>query len=516
MAIEIPDIGALAARRAAIVSKLEGIATKEQVDAALGEVKRLLTFDPTTPEGLEAAGLPKKGPAAVEVIDSGRGALWVVPVGNEEKLKATLAELTKSRLKVEETKEEKVEGVTITAYYGSFGPEKVVLMAQAFTKGFVLVGVGRTGLDAVKSALARKKEDSLVAHPEHGPLVSSLGDVLVRALIPSGKETAAKLAAALQLPVDGLASQVTSVGWGLGFDEKAVAVQLRMRFDEAGRKTIATILPSRGAAPAGVRAIYSPDAVLTIAGAGDVTAMLAAIAPPGSEQARELDAAFERIKTEIGVDVRNQIIANMSGHGAIGMGIADVKMIANIRELMMNPARALWSTGAFGLKNVEPVKQLSLFGSTPDPQLTAKGLARTGRKVGEQEVSVLGVAEPLPGQDPMLMETWVAGDAWVFSNAASRSDAIIAAQAKAPSDPLDGKSGLLVTAHVPPVTKALRTLDIDALAGGGAEAIMVRGFLTKALTMLDRIEKVEVRVEPSSDGVGAVGRLVFAPAAAAK
>ncbi len=516
MAVEIPDVGALAARRAAIVSKLEGVATKEQIDLAIAEVKRMLSFDPTTPEGLEAAGLPKKGAAAVEVIDSGRGALWVVPVGNQEKMAATVAELVKSRLRVEETREEKAEGASITVHSGSFGPDKVVLAAHAFAKGFLFVGVGSKGLDAVKGALARKKEDSLVAHPEHGPLVFSLGDGLVRVLIPSGKETAAKLAAAMDLPTEGLAASVTSVGWGLGLDERAISVQLRLRFDDAGKKTIATILPARGAAPAGVRAVLSPDAVFTLAAAGDLDALLAALAPPGSESEKELNAAFERINSEIGIHPRTQLIANMSGHGAIALGIADVTMIANIRQLMMNPARALWSTGAFGLKNPEPVKQLSLFGTAVDPQLAAKGLARMSRKVKEQDVSVLGFAEPPPGQDPMLMETWVSSNAWVFSNSAPRTDAIIADEAKAPADPLDGKSGILATAHVPPVTKALRTLDIEALAGGGAEAIMVRGFLTKALTILDRLDRVDVRVEPTSDGVGATARVVFAAPAAAK
>lgn len=517
MAVEIPDLAALATRKAAIVAKLEGVATKEQVDLAVLELKRTLTFDPTTVEGLEAAGLPKKGAVAVEVIDSGRGALWVVPVGNKEKLQATLDELVKSRMRAEETKEEAVEGGKVKVHYGTFGPEKVVVGAHAFVSGFVLVGVGPKALDSVKGALARKKEDSLLLHPEYAPLVASLGEPMVRALVPSGKETAAKLAAAMDLPTDGLAASVTSVGWALALDDKALAVNLRMRFDEAGKKTIATILAPKGEAPAGVRAVYSPDAVFTLAATGDVDALIKTLAPPGSPTAAELDTAFARLKEELGVDMREQLAA-LTGHLAVAVGLADIKMIANIRELMMNPARAMWSTASTGMK--AGADKAMLFGSAADPQLAARGLQRTTRKVGERDVAVLAMTTPMEGQDPVLMEMWSSGAAWSVSNAAARTAVMIADEAKPHKDPLDGKPGLALTVQVLPVTKALRTLDIDALAGGGAEAMLVKGFLTKALTILDRLERLEVRGEPTTDGLGATARLVFAtgaaPAGAAK
>jgi vacuolar-type H+-ATPase subunit F/Vma7 len=169
MAVEIPDLAALATRKAAIVAKLEGVATKEQVDLAVLELKRTLTFDPTTVEGLEAAGLPKKGAVAVEVIDSGRGALWVVPVGNKEKLQATLDELVKSRMRAEETKEEAVEGGKVKVHYGTFGPEKVVVGAHAFVSGFVLVGVGPKALDSVTQKVVDELE-SLAANKVTDPL----------------------------------------------------------------------------------------------------------------------------------------------------------------------------------------------------------------------------------------------------------------------------------------------------------------------------------------------------------
>jgi pimeloyl-ACP methyl ester carboxylesterase len=97
------------------------------------------------------------------------------------------------------------------------------------------------------------------------------------------------------------------------------------------------------------RAVYSPDAVFTLAATGDVDALIKTLAPPGSPTAAELDTAFARLKEELGVDMREQLAA-LTGHLAVAVGLADIKMIANIRELMMNPARAMWSTASTGMK----------------------------------------------------------------------------------------------------------------------------------------------------------------------
>jgi len=510
MVIEVPDVGALVARRAAITAKLEGIATKEQIDVAIGELKRTLTFDPTTAEGLDAAGLPKKGAMAIDVIDQGASALFIIPVGDAKKLDATINELVKSKETVVETKQESFEGSDITCHYGQFGPEKMLISAHTIKNGYAFVGNGKSGLEAVKAALPRKKEDSIATHAEYAPLVGSIGEVMVRVIVPSAKEMNAALGAALELPADSIALQMKSVGWGLSLDDKSLAVLLRMRFEESALAKLKAMFATSGKLPAGVASVLSSEAVITVLGAGNVDAVMATLMPPGSELATQFEGMVQAIQAEVGVDVRTQVLAQMSGHAALALGIADPKLLANVRELMRNPARALWSTGSIGLKSPDEIKKLSVFKAEQDPVLTQRGMARTNRTIKEHDIAVLGMTDAPSGVDSMLMETWLSGGAWSFSNTAARTEKMIDAEAAPPADKLAGKGGVIVEIHVAPVAVALRSLDIEALAGGAAEAMLVRGFMTKALSILDRIEIVEGKMESTDDGLAGVARVVFA------
>ena len=57
---------------------------------------------------------------------------------------------------------------------------------------------------------------------------------------------------------------------------------------------------------------------------------------------------------------------------------------------------------------------------------------------------------------------------------------------------------------------AARSLDIGRLAGSGAGALMMRTMVAKALLVLDRLNRLDVRVSGAPDGLALKARLQLA------
>jgi hypothetical protein len=506
MVIEIPNVGALVKERATVLSILQGIATEQQLKDVEAQLVRMLGFDPTTKEGLAEAGLPESGPAAAEFTDLGKGALWIVPVGDPAKLKTTLDQLVKSRAKIDATSEEKTEGGTITVHSRAWGEEKITFAAYTFAKGYAFIGLGRRGIDLVKAALVRKPEESATAHPEYTALTKQIGDrAIARALVPSADAMAAKMTEiAGKGPPSELAKALKSLGWSAQLEERAITVDGRFRFTEQGLERIRSVLKVADGAPKGVVEVQHAEAALVAQASGDLAALLTIVAPPGSPEAQDLDAAFADLKSQLGVDVRAQVVPQLTGHAAVAFGLGDLSAIeGGFHQILADPTSVLWSSIAVGVKSPDEIKKLGFFDQRIDPFLAARQLQRTNRTVGDKEVVVVRQG------NQAIMDSFLDEGAWVFSNAPGETDRLIKNEVKAASDPLGGKGGVFVELRVPPVAKAARSLDIAKIAGGGAEAMFVRGMVDKALQILDRIDRFELRLEPAADGAFARARLTF-------
>ncbi|MFO0723512.1 MAG: hypothetical protein U1E65_07020 [Myxococcota bacterium] len=515
LVIEIPDITVIAKKNSILKKQLAGIVRAEQYEAALGELKRALGFDPTSPEGLAAAGLPKQGMIGGEVLDGGRGGLWIIPAADAEKLTKTITDAIKSRSNIDETKEEALEGGgKLFNFLSTWGNEKYSVAAFTIQKGTAFLGAGNKSVDYVKQALARKKEESLLASPAYDGLVKAAApDALVRIMVPSAKTILDRLGPSV--PKTGLAAALDSTVWSVSLDDKTFAINARLRYKDADLKALLALFAVTAKTPRGVLATLEPDAVLTVLGGGDVNAILAAFAPPGSELGAEADSFFARLKDEIGLDVRGQVIPAMSGQGAFALGIGDISGLRDVRSFLMTPAKFLWSSSAIGLKSPEDAKKLSLMGSELDAAFERRGLVREGRKLKELPIETVRLKQPMEGQDPLLMESFVAGGAWIVTNTAKETERIAAAAETAASDPLKGAGGLAVTLRVAPLTTAIRAVNLDQIASG-AEGLVIRSVVERALGIMATLSTVELLAEPVADGASVTLRVHFAPAPAAQ
>lgn len=517
MVVEIPDVGGLVARRAGLLALMDGVASKGEIEEVEATLKHVLGFDPSTKEGLAAAGLPEHGPAAIEIGDSGRSMVWIVPVRDREKLKKVVDDLIKARAKIDATKEEKAGEATIVVHASSWGSDTYPVASYAFARGFVFLGLGRTGPDQIKAALARKPEESILQHPEYTALAKAIGDTpLARAIVPSAQAMSERLARAVGGAPNELTKALTSVGWALKLDGSASSIEGRFRFSDAGRAAIKKIAAVQGKPSAGVLAALNDEAALITELNVDLEALLALVAPPGSPEGTELDRELEQVKTEFGIDVRKQLLPQLTGHTGVAFGIGDLAALAGgMQALLQSPARVLWSTMAVGVRSSEEIKKLPPFSAEIDPILAGRGLAKSVRKSGEHEISVISLANPQAGQDPVMMESYLHDSAWVFGNSPLITDRTLKGELKGPADPLSGASGLFAELRVQPLVKAARSVDISRM-GGGAEALLVRAMLGKILALLERIERVELKAHPDEDGAFAALTVTFAkPVAAA-
>ena len=112
--VEIRDLAVLIRARARLPALVDGLMTPQDLEAVEQEVARSLGFDPTTEQGLEAAGLPKSGPLAVELAAGAAGALWVVPVRDEQRFEKALDHIARARANVESTEKVKIAGKDAT------------------------------------------------------------------------------------------------------------------------------------------------------------------------------------------------------------------------------------------------------------------------------------------------------------------------------------------------------------------------------------------------------------------
>ncbi|MCK6547812.1 hypothetical protein L6R52_18310 [Myxococcota bacterium] len=515
--MEIRDLGVVARSRTQLLGSVGGLVTPEQLTALEQELVLSLGFNPTTEKGLEDAGLPKQGPIAVEIVDGGAGALWIVPVADAAKLEKAIDRVARARTAIETAEKVKAGTKDVTVLSTTFGPEKLVVAAYGFDRGVAFIGAGRRAQELVTKALTpdpAKAADDVTKSPEYGALATALGEpweVRFFALRPAatidrarqvigraGGAQAAQMIAALPET-----KGVKSVGWALGFEKKAVEIRGRMRLDDATIAKTKAIFSNVPAAPAGVRAAALDEAIVVAYGAGNLPAMLQVLAPAGSPARAELDAALAKVKGDIGADLEKELFPTLSGHGAVGFGLRSLSGL-DLRRLVEDP-RILWTT--IGLGSTKPDDILAIE-TKMEAELVARGFQVSKRTSGGKEVHT--IAQP-GSKDPsgVLVESVSTGGARLFSTEPAFLDRAIALAEKGASDPLNGKPGMMLDLRFTVLTKALSELDLASLP------VLYRAIAVKGLQVLRLVERATVEATPADDGVAMKGRLVFTDAAGA-
>lgn len=515
--LELRDLGALAKNKKALAAAIADVVPPDQISALEKELELSLGFTPTTEQGLEAAGLPKEGTIAVEIAEGGTGALWIVPVKDVEKATKTIERIAKARASVDATEKIKIGDQDVTTLLSSFGPEKALVAAYTFHKGNALIAVGSKGRAMLERALAKKSDDGSVAdNPEYTAIKKSLGDKWEARLISPNAGTS--LTAALKTLATVAPARVArviqsmpeirgvkSAGWVLGFEERTVKIDGRVRLDDAALADMKAVFATKSPAPKGVAALGFEDAVVFAYFSGDPQAMIAKLAPAGSEARTRLDETFNRVKEDIDADLEKDVLPVLSGHAALAMGIGSLSGL-DLRAMLENPASILWTV--FSLGAADPSKLLDVE-KKMDEGLKSKGLLIASRTTAGAEVRVLqGQRE---GQPPaMLVETVTAGGARIFSNDDKRTEAAVERAGGSPKDPHDGKAGLVVEARMNNLATAVRSLDFSALP------MLYRALIGKAVQILNVFEKIEVRFTPAEDGIAFALRVTLMPPAPVK
>ncbi|MBI4818951.1 MAG: hypothetical protein HY791_21955 [Deltaproteobacteria bacterium] len=497
--LELSDLGAIARSRQAVVGMMAGLATQAQLDEATKAMSNDLGFDLTTVEGLAAAGLPDKGPMAVQLSEG--GAMLVVPVIDETKLKAVVSKSVSARLGATSA-ERDANGVKLTVFSRAFGPDTVPVTTYAAKGGLAFIGFGRTSPEVVTAALSLPAESSIRNHPEYQALDKALGrQGVARVIAPSPgplrDAILEALADRMPLQKETLKYNPKSAGAVLFADAKELRVDARVRLAEADLGQARAVFTQKGAIPASVGRIGGLPSFLYLEVSGEVRALLEAAGKedPGFKQ--ELEEGFVQLKEMTGVDAQKDLIEKFGGHGAIAVGLRDPALLADLEALRRNPFAAIWTMVGVSFTGANA----KLYDDAMDKVMAGvPDVKREKQTAADGVVDVLEVPEPKATLHLARMK-----DAIILTNDGERL------KEKADgSGILGGRAGFGAELRFGPVVAALGAVNPEAVSPG-AGAIMARGIIEKARGVLARFDRARATMTLVEDGVAFEGRIVFAP-----
>lgn len=500
--LEVKDLGIFTRAREKLLTSFGAVVSPQQVEGLQHELSLRLGFDPSTPEGLEAAGLPKVGAVVVQLADGGSSALWVVPVADPGKFATTLDKVVRSRASIDEVTKETVEGQELTIFASAFGAEKVAVATYTHHRGFGLIGVGSKGKALVSAALTLKAEDTIERHPEYQAQVQALGQAWeVRLISPSGALAlqGALRTASRALPLRGLdqhpaLAHLKSAGWALELGGNQAKVQGRLRLDAEGLAQSKALFAPKGAPNPGVLAVDLPRAVVFLQVAGSVTGLLDALAPAGTPPRARLDALYAKVKTDLSTDVEKEVLPILTGHVALALGLGDLTG-RGVDSLMQNPLALLWTAAGLG---VDDPNALLAVERRLDPGLSAQGFQIGGREVGG--VKIRSVTQATAAGPATLVESFGRDKGMVLANEPAIADQLATHQG---TDRLGGQPGLALEVHFSELSRALAAVDL------GTAPLLFRSMIAKGLEALASLDNLQAKVRPTEDGVGLEATLSF-------
>ena len=140
-----------------------------------------------------------------------------------------------------------------------------------------------------------------------------------------------------------------------------------------------------------------------------------------------------------------------------------------------------------------------------EPQLQSKGVQRTSKLMKNIHVDTITIG------DHMLVESYIAPDAWIISNDDEQSKALVKPTAAAEEIRLSELGGVHAFLNVSVVRQALEKVDIGRLSGEGLTGPMMRAMVSKVIQLLSRFDRLDVKIEAAPDGMLLESQLKLAP-----
>ncbi len=500
--LEIQDIGALSQLPAYVQTHLGAVINKAQIDSLRQELELTIGFDPTTPEGLKKAGLPSSGVVAAALSADGTGALWLIPVDDPKLLMPLLSRQVKARSGADKEKTTKAGDVEITTLSNEFGPEVVERAAYGVAKGHVFLAFGKDATKRITEALARKPNESILEHPEYKALTASLGPKYhARVIAPAGGAAlnqGIQLLGRLTPEVRGMTlpieEQIRGAGWNVSLEPDALRVKGRVRLTETGLANAKKVFAPKTAVGPGVVSLDLPDTVIHAQAAVDPVALIRVLAPEGTPARQRLESMFGRVKNDVQIDVEDELIPLLSGHGALALGVGNLEGKA-FREIVGNPRGFLWTAFALG---TDDAKALVAKEQRLDEGLKLRGLEVVPRKFNNIDLRSI---RPQKG-DVALVETFALPKAWVFANEPAIADRIILNGGG--KDQLGGSKGAVLELRLKTLANQLAKFDQSSLP------LLWRGMVAKGLDLVKLFDRAEAKAVLADDGLDVSGALVFA------
>lgn len=494
--VELVDIAALPQLRKVVEKRFGAILPAEDIVTAQEELQRVLGFDPLTEEGLASAGLPVKGRVAGAVSDD--AALWVFPVADATKARATVERLVEARASAEKSSAS-VAGVQADVYGRSFGDEVVEVAAFAVRDGMGFLGLGPKARAQLEGGLRRPIEASVLKAPAFSRLSERLGATnLLRVIMPNGGEAlsgAARRARRMaRVRIDPKAiAEVEGAAWSLDVGEDGVGFRGRLELSPKAIKDTQALFGTKQELAAGVRAIDLPNAALYLVLNGESAALLQRLAPDGSPARKRL-ASF---LSDMGMSSDEEVTGELTGQLGIALGLGDLAEV-ELKQLVGNPLSAAWTSIALGVKNPAVFTEAT---EAMKAKLSERGFEASSVDVDGKAVTSIHSAGKA---EEVLVQSFARPGAVVYANEPAVTQGILGLSPGL--DPLKGRGGFHGELRIGRLGRQLRTFRVQSLP------LMFRSMVQRGIDALGLLDTLSVTAVPVADGMALDGTLTLAPA----
>ena len=496
---EVNDIGVLAKRHQQVLALTTGIISPAQFDGLKKQLTNWFGFDPTDAKKLTEAGLATEGRAVGSFGERGRDLLWIFPVSDEVKFKATVKGMVENRRRIDATREEQTPSGKLTVFSTSWGNETLPVAAVTVKNKLGFVGMGPKSVSLVTKAVELKAENSVLQHPEYQALDKSLGgSQIARLIIPTATVSASQALvgqAQAVLPDKKLMQMIKSLGWTFGWEKQNVTVQSRFRMNEETIKQIQAVLKPNSARSNIMNQINDDSSVLSVHATGNPQKLIEFISKPGTPVKAEYEQFAAMVKSQLGIDLNADVLALLNGHAAASARLIDLSSVTNLQAIMQNPAALARYSAAVGVNGKEWKKRFDAILLNFGPQLESKGLTRASR--GEKGFAIDTVS--FNGQ--MIMESYISDSAWILSNDDQQLQSLLSDKKASKTDGLSELGGVHASLNIVPLRTALEKLDVGRLSGSGMGGPMVAAMVAKFIQVLERFEKLDAKIEGAPDGM---------------
>lgn len=488
LVVEVSDLAALSELRVLVERRFSKIIPPEDIVVAQEELQRALGFDPLTKEGLTEAGLKTSGPVAATVSDD--GGLWVFPVADAAKARATVERLVQARSTADKTSET-IAGAQVDVYSGSFGDTAFPVAAFTVRNRLGFLGMGPDAKTELEAALTRSPEASMLKSPDYLAATERLSEKwLLRTVLPKGAKSMPQGVGQSRLAEKSLEG-VKSAGWALDADEAGLSLQGRVTLNEQALGDVKAIFATDKGLSEGVRSIDLPGAVLYATVNGDAGELLKRIAPRGSRSRRRLNRMF----TDLGMKPEDEVMSELTGQLALAMGLGSLEDI-ELKQIVGNPLSVMWTAIALGVENPETFTAVDegMAAKLKERGFEAKKVTVSGKEVN----SVVRMDD----EGSVLVQSFTRKEAVVFANEPAATEGILNL---APGlDPLKGRAGAVVELRIGRLAQQLRSFQISRLP------LMFRSMVSRGLDALTVFEDLKFVIRPVDDGLSIDGTLELA------